>query len=49
MLGTNWFKRRILFFWYKRIKHLDIVGFFMGIPVIRTKHLEEESKKELPD
>jgi len=53
----NWWRWRwlrwIRFYWYKHIRRMDIVGFFMGVPVIRTKYLEVDSEattdiKELP-
>lgn len=53
----NWWRWRwlrfIRFYWYKYIRRLDIIGFFMGVPVIRGKLLEVDTKamtdiKELP-
>jgi len=35
---------RIKFYWYKYIRRLDIIGFFMGVPIIRSKYLEEEKE-----
>ena len=32
-----WFK----FYWYKWVKKLDIIGFYEGVPIIRTEYLEE--------
>jgi len=32
-------KLRIKFWWYKYIRKLDIVGFYDGIPIIRTRYL----------
>ncbi len=34
---------RVKFYWYKYVRRIEIVGFFGGIPIIRTKYLEEES------
>ena len=34
---------RIKFYWYKYIRRLDIIGFFDGVPMVRTKYLEEEN------
>lgn len=30
------------YMWYKYVRRLDIVGFYMGVPVVRTKHLTTE-------
>ena len=35
---------RIKFWWYKYIRRLDIVGFYRGVPVIRTKYLGKYRK-----
>jgi len=34
--------RYIRFYWYKYIRRLDIIGFFMGVPIIRSKYLVAE-------
>lgn len=34
-----WFK----FYWYKWILRKDIIGFFAGVPIIRTGNLEEDN------
>jgi len=43
----NWWRwhwlRWIRFYWYKYIRRLDIMGFFMGVPIIRSKWLVPES------
>ncbi len=44
MLGTNKFKRILLVFWYKHAKHLDIIGFYAGVPIIRSKYLEPDKE-----
>jgi len=42
-------KVRLLFgwCWYKYIRKIDIIGFYDGVPIVRTEHLVEESKKEV--
>lgn len=37
---------KLKYIWYKYVRRLDMVGFFMGIPVIRTKYLVSESHNE---
>lgn len=43
----NWWRWRWLrfvrFYWYKYICRLDIIGFYMGVPIIRSKYLDSES------
>lgn len=38
--------RWVRYHWYKYIRRLDIIGFFMGVPIVRTKWLEPEGKDE---
>lgn len=37
---------RIKFYWYKYVKRLDIIGFYSGIPIIRTKYLEPDPEED---
>lgn len=45
----NWWRwrwlRYVRFYWYKYIRRLDIIGFFMGVPIIRSKYLVPEWRK----
>lgn len=34
---------RLRFVWYKRVRRLDIVGFYDGVPIIRTDFLDASS------
>lgn len=36
----------VKFYWYKYIRRLDIIGFFAGLPIVRTKYLESEEPKD---
>ncbi len=48
-LRSRQWRLYIKYCWYKYIRRLDIIGFFAGVPIVRTKYLVEESKKESPE
>ena len=35
--------------WYKYVRRIDIMGFYDGVPIVRTNYLVEESKNVSPD
>ncbi len=37
---------RLKFFWYKRVRRLDIVGFYKRVPIIRTDYLHGSDDEE---
>ena len=51
-LKRHW-KLWVKFHWYKYVRRVDIIGFFGGVPIVRTNYLEadleEESKNISPE
>ncbi len=48
-LRSRQWRLYIKYCWYKYIRRLDIIGFYDGVPIVRTKYLEEVSKSDSPE